>query len=66
MRSRRMANSPPCSVVVFWLVLGGLLYTLGVGFFATDHRLRFGHFVWHLFVAAGTICHFFAVLYYAG
>ena len=50
---------------LFWLVAGGLFYTLGVGFFATDHRLRYGHFVWHLFVAAGTICHFFAVLYYA-
>ncbi|WP_309677857.1 hemolysin III family protein [Polaromonas sp.] len=50
---------------LFWLVAGGLFYTLGVGFFATDHRLRYGHFVWHLFVAAGTVCHFFAVLYYA-
>ena len=51
---------------LFWLVAGGLFYTLGVGFFATDHRLRYGHFVWHLFVAAGTVCHFFAVLYFAG
>ena len=32
---------------------------------ATDHCLRYGHFVWHLFVAAGTVCHFFAVLYFA-
>ena len=51
---------------LFWLVAGGLFYTLGVGFFATDSRLRYGHFVWHLFVAAGTVCHFVAVLYYAG
>jgi hemolysin III len=51
---------------LFWLVAGGLFYTLGVGFFATDHRLRYGHFVWHLFVAAGTACHFVAVLYFAG
>ncbi|WP_411884497.1 PAQR family membrane homeostasis protein TrhA [Polaromonas sp. YR568] len=50
---------------LFWLVAGGLCYTLGVGFFATDSRLRYGHFVWHLFVAAGTVCHFVAVLYYA-
>jgi hemolysin III len=50
---------------LFWLVAGGLFYTLGVGFFATDSRLRYGHFVWHLFVAAGTVCHFVAVLYYA-
>ncbi|SFU94271.1 hemolysin III [Polaromonas sp. YR568] len=50
---------------LFWLVAGGLFYTLGVGFFATDSRLRYGHFVWHMFVAAGTVCHFVAVLYYA-
>jgi hemolysin III len=47
-----------------WLVLGGVAYTAGVPFFATS-RLRFGHFVWHLFVLAGTVCHFFAVLWYA-
>ena len=50
---------------LFWLLAGGLAYTLGVAFFATDGRLRYGHFVWHLFVAAGTACHFIAVLYYA-
>jgi hemolysin III len=47
-----------------WLVLGGVAYTAGVPFFAT-RRLPFGHFVWHLFVLAGTVCHFFAVLWYA-
>lgn len=50
---------------LFWLVAGGVAYTLGVAFFATDGRVRYGHFVWHLFVAAGTACHFIAVLYYA-
>ena len=50
---------------LFWLVAGGLSYTLGVAFYATDWRLRYGHFVWHLFVAAGTACHFVAVLNYA-
>jgi hemolysin III len=47
------------------LAAGGLAYTAGVGFFATDSRLRYGHLVWHLFVVAGTTCHFFAVLWYA-
>ena len=47
------------------LAAGGLCYTLGVAFFALDSRLRYGHFVWHLFVIAGTTCHFFAVLFYA-
>lgn len=51
---------------LFWLLAGGASYTLGVAFFATDGRLRYGHFVWHLFVAGGTACHFIAVLEYAG
>jgi hemolysin III len=50
---------------LFWLVAGGVAYTGGVAFFATDARLRYGHFVWHLFVATGTACHVVAVLYYA-
>lgn len=50
---------------LLWLLAGGLFYTIGVGFFATDSRLQYGHFIWHLFVMAGTTCHFFAVFYYA-
>lgn len=50
---------------LLWLVAGGLSYTLGVIFFALDSRLRYGHFIWHLFVMAGTTCHYFAVLWYA-
>jgi hemolysin III len=41
-----------------------LIYTAGVGGVATP-RVRYTHFVWHLFVAAGTTCHFVAVLRYA-
>lgn len=48
-----------------WLIAGGLCYTAGVIFFAWE-RLRYGHMVWHLFVTAGSVCHFFAVLWYAG
>lgn len=47
-----------------WLVAGGLAYTAGVGFYAAS-RLRYGHLVWHLFVLAGTSCHFVAVRFYA-
>jgi hemolysin III len=47
-----------------WLAAGGLLYTAGVVFYAWD-RLRYGHMVWHLFVLAGSACHFIAVLNYA-
>ena len=49
---------------LFWLLGGGLMYTAGVVFFAMD-RIRFGHFVWHLFVVAGSVCHFIAILMYA-
>ena len=48
-----------------WLVAGGLAYTAGVAFFATDAHLRYGHFIWHLFVLTGTTCHYFAVFWYA-
>lgn len=43
------------------LFAGGLSYTLGVLFFAFDHK-RFHHAIWHLFVLGGSVCHFFAVL----
>lgn len=48
-----------------WLVAGGLAYTAGVAFFATGERLRYGHFIWHLFVLTGTTCHYFAIFWYA-
>jgi hemolysin III len=59
-----MVNKVPLSGLL-WLLAGGLFYTLGVAFYATDSRLRYGHLVWHLFVMAGTACHYFAVLWYA-
>jgi hemolysin III len=45
-----------------WLLAGGALYTAGIAFYATDHKLRHGHGVWHLFVIGGSACHFFTVL----
>jgi hemolysin III len=50
---------------LFWLIAGGLFYTVGVAFYFLDERVRYTHFVWHLFVLSGTVCHFIAVLYYA-
>ncbi len=49
---------------LFWLLSGGIAYTAGLAFFAAE-RVRYSHFVWHLFVLAGTACHFIAVLRYA-
>jgi len=48
-----------------WLVAGGLSYTLGAVVFLFDHRVRYAHFVWHLFVLGGSVCHFFAALWFA-
>ena len=50
---------------LLWLAAGGLVYTGGIAFYLAK-QLRYSHFIWHLFVAAGTACHFFAVLWYAG
>lgn len=47
-----------------WLAAGGLAYTAGVGFYAAS-RLPYRHFIWHLFVLAGTACHAVAVIRYA-
>ena len=46
---------------LFWLVAGGVAYTTGVLFFVNE-RLRYSHFIWHLFVLLGSSCHFLAVL----
>lgn len=42
---------------------GGLAYTLGVVFFALD-RIPYFHAAWHVFVLAGSIAHYFAILFY--
>ncbi len=47
-----------------WIAGGGLVYTVGIAFFVTDHKWRYGHGVWHLFVLGGSACHFAAVLLY--
>ena len=57
-----LLNMPPHGIR--WLVAGGLSYTAGVVFY-TARRLPYHHFIWHLFVMAGSTCHFFAVLWYA-
>jgi len=49
---------------ILLIFAGGIAYTGGLAFFAAP-KLRYSHFIWHLFVIAGTTCHFFAVLWYA-
>lgn len=50
---------------LWWLLAGGLAYTLGIVFFVLGHRIRYAHFVWHLFVVTGSACHVVAVIRYA-
>lgn len=50
---------------MLWLAAGGLSYSLGVVFFVLDAKIYFSHFVWHLFVLGGTLCHFVAIFGYA-
>jgi hemolysin III len=48
---------------MLWLGAGGLAYTLGIIFFALDW-LRYFHATWHIFVLAGSVAHYFAILFY--
>lgn len=50
---------------LFWLVAGGIAYTIGVVFFILDAKIRYAHTIWHVFVLAGSCFHFVAVLWYA-
>lgn len=52
----------PAATTAF-LIAGGLAYTLGTLFYALGKRRPWFHPAWHLFVLAGTICHFFAALF---
>jgi hemolysin III len=46
------------------LVLGGVFYTSGIIFFVIDDRMKHAHGIWHLFVLAGSIAHYLAMLLY--
>ena len=48
---------------VIWLVAGGVMYSLGVIFYAND-RIPYNHAIWHLFVLAGSMCHFISIYFY--
>jgi hemolysin III len=50
-------------VAIFWLFAGGICYTLGAAFYAIK-KMPFGHAVFHIFVLAGSACHFIAVYWY--
>lgn len=47
-----------------WLAAGGLFYTVGIIFYAFDERFKHWHGIWHLFVLAGSLMHYVAILFY--
>lgn len=51
---------------VNWLIAGGIAYTVGVIFYVLDNKkmLKHSHGIWHLFVLAGSICHFVSIIAY--
>ena len=57
-----LASMEPAGLI--WLLAGGLAYTVGAAVYAIK-GVRYSHFVWHLFVLAGSACHFVAVLGYS-
>jgi hemolysin III len=62
---RAMLDAIPAGLV-WWMLAGGLCYTLGTLFLISDHRHRYLHAVWHLWVIAGTACQFWAIYHYVG
>jgi hemolysin III len=46
---------------LWWMLIGGLCYTVGTVFLILDNRVRHFHAIWHLFVIAGSACHFFVI-----
>jgi len=52
------------SAAITWLFAGGLAYTFGVVFFAMSKKVAYTHGIWHLFVIAGSVCHYIAVARY--
>ena len=57
-----LAALPPAGFAS--LLLGGVLYTVGIVFYVLDKRVCYFHVIWHLFVLGGSITHYFTVLLY--
>ena len=58
---RPLVASVPHGALV-WLLAGGVIYSIGVVFYASK-RIPYAHTIWHIFVMAGSTCHYFAVLF---
>lgn len=49
---------------IWLLAAGGIAYTLGIVFYIIDTRMKYSHFIWHLFVMAGSVLHFLMMIWY--
>ena len=60
---RPLAEALPLSAIAM-LVAGGLLFTVGIAFYALTHKLRYAHGMWHVFVLGGAFTHYLAIFLY--
>jgi hemolysin III len=60
---RPLARALPAAGMA-WLVAGGLSYTIGVLFYVFDKKIPYGHGIFHLFVLAGSACHYITIFLY--
>ena len=60
---RPIAKALPVPGLIM-LIGGGLLYTVGVIFYALDNKLKYAHVIFHFFVLGGSLCHYFSILLY--
>jgi hemolysin III len=60
---RELSHHAPFGLLL-WIVAGGVLYSVGTIFLAFDRKVRYFHALWHMFVVAGSICHYVGVLVY--
>jgi hemolysin III len=52
------------STALWLLMSGGIAYTVGILFYILDSRIKYSHFIWHLFVMAGSILHYLLIIKY--
>jgi hemolysin III len=45
---------------IAWILAGGVIYTIGTLIYHYN-RIRYAHVVWHMFVLAGSVCHYVAI-----
>ena len=52
------------AAALWWMLIGGLCYTFGTLFLACDEKYPYLHGVWHMFVIAGSTCHYLTILFF--